>query len=130
MKQRASDALHCKEIQLNPTSWSHWCRCFRQIDLIQCTVTILVHGLLEVNKDPVTEQVIGIQCAIQPGIIILITKENSGAPPDHLPLKMQITKPQCLLATVILLPMARIPKPQRRQIIKEHAPGVRIDAFP
>ena len=39
------------------------------------------------------KQVIGIQCAIQPGILILITNEITGAPPDHLPLKMQITRP-------------------------------------
>ena len=93
MKRRASDALQTKEIQLNSTTWCHWYRCLRHIDLIQGTVTILVHGLLEVNKDAVTKQVIGIQCAIQPGIIILITKENTGATPDHLPLEMQITRP-------------------------------------
>ena len=129
MKRRASDALLTKEIQLNPTSWCYWYYYLRHIDLIQCTVTILVHGLQEVNKDAVTKQVIGIQCAIQPGILILITKENTGAPPDHLPLEMQITWPQCLLATVILLPMPHIPKPHRRHIIKDHERGVGIHAF-
>ena len=129
MKQTSSDALQSKEIQLNPTSWCYWYRCLRHIDLFQGTVTILVHGLLEVNKDAVTKQVIGIQCAIQPGILILITEENRGAPPGHLPLEMQITKPQCLLATVILLPMPRIPKPHRRHIIKDHEPGVGIHAL-
>ena len=129
MKRRASDGLHCHEIQLNPTSWSHWYCCLRHIDLIQFTVTILEQGLLEVNKDAVTKQLLSIQCAIQPGILILITKENTGAPPDHLPLKMHITKPQCLLATVILVPMPRIPKPHRRHIIKDHEPGVGIHAF-
>ena len=129
MQRRASDALQTKEIQLNPTTWCYRYRCLRHIDLIQGTVTILVHGLLEVSKEAVTKEVIGIQCAIQPGILILITKENTGAPPDHLPLKMQITEPQCLLATVILLPMPRIPKPHRRHIIKDQEPGVGINAL-
>ena len=68
MKRRARDALQSKEIQLIPTSWCYWDRCLRHIDLIQGTVTLLVYGHPEVNKDAVTKQVIGIPCPIQAGV--------------------------------------------------------------
>ena len=96
---------------------------------MQFTVPILVHGLIDINNDTVVCEIRQIISPNQPGILIRITKENTGAPPSQLPPVMQITKHQCLLATVILLPATRTQVPIKGHIIKAHEPSVGVHAL-
>jgi len=65
----------------------------------------------------------------QPGILIGITKDNTGAPSSQLPPLVQITKSQHLLANVIVLAAISTLIPIKGHIIKDHEPGVGIHAL-
>ena len=83
----------------------------------------------ESYKDTVVCKIGQIMSPLQPGILISITRENTGAPPSHLPPLVQITKSQYLLATVIVLAATSTLIPIKGHIIKDHQLGVGIHAL-